>query len=558
MLQKFCKETGRPGPCADPNSKRQQRLKKLAAGKADAKTSVVATKSKGSVAGLALSKHLGDRIATGDASYPDLVRHVQGLSTKPQAELTAIAQGLGSKSPIKTKDDALTAIHEAIRARKTSRSKIFSELRARKVAFAETPKLATVDGVEIFAVGKHPTKNGPRDYTREDLDKIARTFNELGATGTKQLQPTIVLGHEETDDPLKFWQNFSTGTPAVGTVSKVWRDGDKLIANFADVPKEVADAINQRAYRKCSIELYDDFEDQGQHHGLALRRVALLGGEIPQVKNLADLPKATFSESTSQIVHTFAESCCPNCEDGKPCEGSKSPNLFDDEEPLMEGMSKEEMIAALTDLGFDPAVLGTFTDEQLADTIRVLQEVAAEMPGEEEPAPEEPMPEEEAPAEEQMSEIPAAPHAPANQQPKKVTMQFSEKDVEAIVQRKIDAEREKLKRQAGIQAFCERVSKEGKIPPAWFDGTDSKPTLADALYAFAENPSGVTKFSEGSRRLTPMEVLMQVIDNGPNLVRFSEMLADPKQGPAMSDERKQKLLMATPLGKIAAKRQKAA
>lgn len=30
-IAKFCKETGKPGPCADPNSKRQQRLKGLAA-----------------------------------------------------------------------------------------------------------------------------------------------------------------------------------------------------------------------------------------------------------------------------------------------------------------------------------------------------------------------------------------------------------------------------------------------------------------------------------------------------------------------------------------------
>ena len=30
-VSKFCKETGKPGPCADPNSKRQQRLKGLGA-----------------------------------------------------------------------------------------------------------------------------------------------------------------------------------------------------------------------------------------------------------------------------------------------------------------------------------------------------------------------------------------------------------------------------------------------------------------------------------------------------------------------------------------------
>lgn len=42
-IAKFCKETGKPGPCADPNSKRQQRLKGLGAA---AKTKAAPAKAK--------------------------------------------------------------------------------------------------------------------------------------------------------------------------------------------------------------------------------------------------------------------------------------------------------------------------------------------------------------------------------------------------------------------------------------------------------------------------------------------------------------------------------
>lgn len=40
-IAKFCRETGKPGPCADPNSKRQQRLKRMASKSQDARVDSV-------------------------------------------------------------------------------------------------------------------------------------------------------------------------------------------------------------------------------------------------------------------------------------------------------------------------------------------------------------------------------------------------------------------------------------------------------------------------------------------------------------------------------------
>lgn len=104
------------------------------------------------------------------------------------------------------------------------------------------------------------------------------------------LTPTVVLGHEENDDPAKFWASVSTGVPSVGVVADLRRDGDLLKAKLTDLFPLVLKAVKAKAYRKVSAEIYDDFEDQGERYGLALRRIAFLGGEIPQVKELADLP----------------------------------------------------------------------------------------------------------------------------------------------------------------------------------------------------------------------------------------------------------------------------
>lgn len=162
--------------------------------------------------------------------------------------------------------------------------------------------LATVPGVEIFATGEF---NGER-WTLRDLAEIARNFNELGPSRKNLLKAPVVLGHEETQEFLE-----RTDLPAAGWPSRVWvkpyrdpRTGAVegiLKADFAEVPAQIAGLINSRAYRKVSAEIYDDFRDDfGHSHGKALRRVSLLGGEIPKVKRLADIPLARFSESPAR------------------------------------------------------------------------------------------------------------------------------------------------------------------------------------------------------------------------------------------------------------------
>ncbi len=159
----------------------------------------------------------------------------------------------------------------------------------RKATPPPAPKVGTCRGVEIFAAGRYRG----RTYTVPELDEIVRGFHKLGRRGLNLLQVPVVIGHEETQEFLE-----RTDLPAAGWLANVRRRGDILVGDFAEVPLQVAALIKSRAYRKCSVEIYDDFPDDfGRTHGMALRRVALLGGEIPQVKRLADIPLAVFSEA---------------------------------------------------------------------------------------------------------------------------------------------------------------------------------------------------------------------------------------------------------------------
>lgn len=127
---------------------------------------------------------------------------------------------------------------------------------------------------EIFAVG---TWNG-MTFDERDLDDIVTAFNEL---------------REVHNAPLKFGHNkkqpITDGQPALGWVTRVFRQGQKLMADFSDVPSVVAKAIKRKLYRKVSVELLFDAKYQGKRLPLVLDAVALLGADHPAVSTLADL-----------------------------------------------------------------------------------------------------------------------------------------------------------------------------------------------------------------------------------------------------------------------------
>jgi len=133
------------------------------------------------------------------------------------------------------------------------------------------------NGVQIFEIGQAESKK----YTEEDLNKIIANFSKLKDS---HRPPMVVLGHDENQDLLQ-----KSGLPSAGWVSKVWTKGKKLYADFKDVPKQIVDIIKNGAYRYPSVEIYRNFVFDNQEFGPVLRRVALLGADIPRIKSLSDI-----------------------------------------------------------------------------------------------------------------------------------------------------------------------------------------------------------------------------------------------------------------------------
>ena len=131
-----------------------------------------------------------------------------------------------------------------------------------------------IEKAEIFAVGKW---NG-MEFSDADLDGIVAAFASLDGN----LKVPLKLGHNDE-------QPMTDGHPALGWVSKVWKDGKKLMAEFVDMPSVVMDAIKNKLYRKVSVELDIDVNHKGKHYDYVLSGVALLGADIPAVSTLADL-----------------------------------------------------------------------------------------------------------------------------------------------------------------------------------------------------------------------------------------------------------------------------
>lgn len=141
----------------------------------------------------------------------------------------------------------------------------------------------SIQGAEIFATGEW----NKRTFTEADLDGIVASFAALGLAGKVPLK----FGHND-DQPL------TDGQPALGWVSRVWRDGGKLLADFTNLPTVVYDAIKQGLYKFVSVELLRNVKADTREIPWVLDAVALLGADQPAVGNLKDLQALTMSRRT--------------------------------------------------------------------------------------------------------------------------------------------------------------------------------------------------------------------------------------------------------------------
>jgi len=149
-----------------------------------------------------------------------------------------------------------------------------------------------ISGIEIFSTGFH----GGQQFTVDDLDLIVKNFDLL----KDEVKPPNKLGHGKSQPLLA-----EAELPSAGWITRLKRVGSKLIADFSDVPNQIARIIKNKGYKRVSVELYNNYQAQsGKRHGLVLKALAFLGGTAPEVKNLKDMD-ALYADEKSDDQNPF-------------------------------------------------------------------------------------------------------------------------------------------------------------------------------------------------------------------------------------------------------------
>ena len=133
-----------------------------------------------------------------------------------------------------------------------------------------------IQGVEVFSVG---TWNGD-PYTREDLNGMVAAFEQHKET----VRPFLKLGHDAKQKLVQ-----KDGFPALGWAARLYVVGEKLVADFTDIPKKIFELIQVGAYKKVSCEIFCNTKIGDAVHKYMVGAIALLGADTPGVMDLNDI-----------------------------------------------------------------------------------------------------------------------------------------------------------------------------------------------------------------------------------------------------------------------------
>lgn len=396
----------------------------------------------------------------------------------------------------------------------------------------------TIPGVPIFQEGVRRGKL----WTKDELEAMASNLPALRGV----LSPPIVIGHGDEVD-------LGTGAPKLGTVENLRVESmpvngqatATLVADFVNMPAPVADMISAGLYDRVSSEIqvatevYDESpEGCEQAQGPILRRVALLGGELPQIKTLGDLTalmkergvpsEATFSERIAArprlTLTAKRESLAPNgrlvavfseirreatVKKCKPLsqwsDASKATLKKFAEAPA--SVSRDDLLAMLTDAGVDAALMEGCPDAALQEMVRVLS-----MTGEQSADD----------ARDAMQDADKSKTAPVVAMSE---MAQTIADLKAAMQAQVDALKADLEaagklskqtvadhRLAGVHAFCEKLLSDRKITPA----------MAGLLPDLLGKADAVTVVKFGEQQATAYEGWRQFLELLPPVIAFGE------------------------------------
>jgi len=150
-------------------------------------------------------------------------------------------------------------------------------------------EIKNMKGVEIFQIGNWKGF----DFTDSDLDEMIKNFEN------QVIEPYITIDHNE-----KATSQFKDALKAMslGFVENLYKVGNKLVADFKQVPKTIAELIEAGALKKKSVELYRNFiHANGKRFKNVLQGVTFHGANgTPAITTLSDFVALYKNESILQ------------------------------------------------------------------------------------------------------------------------------------------------------------------------------------------------------------------------------------------------------------------
>lgn len=378
-------------------------------------------------------------------------------------------------------------------------------------------------GVELFYSGTHTDSEGhTQEYTPEMIEDMARNFPLLSAGERPVLVPPIGKGHDSAEAVDGIFE--TDATPSDGEVLRVWEepteiDGETVAMLKGDVAvsDDIAEMVNVGAFSRVSAEIDETPPPEGEAigaKGWTLKRVAILGFAHPALKWLKPLPApvAAFAEAWRRATMKRLFAVRGGTTIPKTIlfsEAGRRPKFCNPTRGYAD-MSREEMIARLTELGVDATMIPPEVPDPVVQMILDLAEKAMGAKPPETPAGDMGM-------------------SDGARNPQQVVLKYKELEGQIhrlITGQKNDAVLRKAERRTSVRSFCEAKVKEGRLAPADIatdkDGNPLPFTALERLLEAAE--SGETrKFSEGgkTREVTRLEYEMETINRLP-VRKFSE------------------------------------
>ena len=157
-----------------------------------------------------------------------------------------------------------------------------------------TPKAlptSSITGLEIFAAGKWNNDS----YSEADLDSMIAAFPKVG------FSPIIKAGHQDGQESSA---KRLFGEPSLGTVSRIYRKGTKLLADIVNIPARFAALIKAGSYKRVSSEIFWNYKMGEQTFPRVLKGVAFLGADIPALTNLTAI-ESLFGKNAHVVTYAL-------------------------------------------------------------------------------------------------------------------------------------------------------------------------------------------------------------------------------------------------------------